>query len=60
MAALKLTDGGHLAKQADGTITRYDKSGKAVETLKPGASGYGYWLELVCGKQPDSDQAAAD
>jgi len=32
--ALKLTDGGHLAKKADGTITRYDQSGKPVETLK--------------------------
>jgi hypothetical protein len=46
--AVKLSDGGHLAKLADGRIVRFDASGKQVESLKPGDTGYGYWLDLVC------------
>ena len=45
--AFKLADGGHLAKMADGRIIRFDKDGKQVESLKPGDSGYGYWVGLV-------------
>ena len=47
MAALKLTDGGHLAKMADGRIIRFDRAGNRVEELRPGDTGYGYWLDLV-------------
>ena len=53
MAALKLTDGVHLARMADG---RFDRAGNRVEELKPGDTGYGYRFELVYGKQPDSEQ----
>ncbi len=45
--AIKLSDGGHLAKLANGTIIRFDRSGSQVETLKPGDSGYSYWFSLV-------------
>ncbi len=45
--AVKLSDGGHLAKLADGRIVRFDKDGKRVESLKPGDTGYGYWVSLV-------------
>jgi len=45
--AVKLSDGGHLAKKADGSIVRFDKKGRVVETLAPGDTGYGYWLGLV-------------
>jgi hypothetical protein len=45
--AVKLSDGGHLAKLANGSIVRYDKSGTPIETLKPGDTGYGYWFGLV-------------
>ena len=47
MAALRLTDGGHLAKMADGRIIRYDRAGTPVEALRPGDTGYGYWLRLI-------------
>jgi len=46
--AIKLSDGGHLAKLATGTIVRFDKSGNQVESLKPGDTGYSYWFSLVC------------
>lgn len=45
--AVKLTDGGHLAKMADGRIIRFDKSGEPVETLRPGDDRYGFWLGLL-------------
>ena len=45
--AVKLTDGGHLAKMADGRIIRFDASGKPAETLRPGDTRYGFWLSLL-------------
>ena len=45
--SLRLTDGGHLAKRADGTIVRYGADGKPVDHLRPGDAGYSYWLSLV-------------
>ena len=45
--AVKLTDGGHLAKMADGRIIRFDKSGQPIETLRPGDGGYSFWLGLL-------------
>ena len=53
MAALKLTDGGHLSKMADCRIVRFDRAGNRVEELKPGDTGYGYWFGLVCRKHSD-------
>ena len=50
--AVKLSDGGHLAKLADGRIVRFDAKGKQVESLKPGDSGYGYWYSLVAKYEP--------
>ena len=45
--AVKLSDGGHLIKMADGRILRFDASGQQVVRLKPGDSGYSYWFSLV-------------
>ena len=56
MAALKLTDSGHLARMANGRIIRFNRAGNRLEELRLCDSGYGYWFELVCGKQPDRDQ----
>lgn len=48
--SLRLTDGGHLAKRADGTIVRYGPNGNPVDQLRPGDAGYTYWLGLLDSK----------
>ena len=44
---VKLSDGGRMELQADGSIVRFDGRGRPVETMQPGDSVYGYWLRLV-------------
>jgi len=47
MAAVRLSDGGHLAKLANCTIVRFAANGKQLDALKPGDGGYSYWLSLL-------------
>ena len=54
---LRLTDGGRLVREANGTIVRYSAAGKPLESLRPADSGYSYWLGLLysAAKKPAPD-----
>ena len=54
---LRLTDGGRLIREADGTIVRYSAAGTPLESLRPSDSGYSYWLGLLysAAKKPVPD-----
>jgi hypothetical protein len=44
---LRLEDGGWVAwPECDGTIRRFDRFGRASETIRPGDPGHAAWIEL--------------